>query len=69
MFQYHFTSLKIDNIKVYSKQYTWNIVNQQLVHSVESDNNNVFKAQDTGMIATMLLKLSLSDTTHLNKEI
>ena len=30
---------------------------------------NVSKAQDTGMIATMLLKLSLSNTTHLNKGI
>ena len=29
---------------------------------------NVSKAQDTSMIATMLLKLSLSDTTHLNRE-
>ena len=48
MFQYHFTSLKNDNIKVYSKQYTWDIANQQLVHSVESDNDNVFKSQDPG---------------------
>ena len=61
--------LKIDNIKVYSKQYTWDNVNQQLVHSLESDNGNVFKAQDTGMIATVLLKLSLSHATHLNKGI
>ena len=56
-------------MKVYSKQYTWDIVNLQLVHNIETDNDNVFKAQDTSMIATMLLKLSLSDITHLNKGI
>ena len=60
MFQYHFTSLKIDNVKLNSKQYTWNVINGQLVHSIETDDDNVFKARDNSTYDSYNVTLVIS---------